>query len=207
MRRFHTWARVMLIGCALAGCTQEPALTQAGDINLAGCEVPAGLTPEAAEAIDCAPSSSAAAPATPAVAALVAAADVTPDADVIDAAIAAQARKDGGSEFVEGRASVEGDLTGDGASDLAVLFTLEGAGGGNGAVRYLAAFAREAGQLTLVDTTSFSGGSQGIDLKDGAVHLKLLVLGPDDSACCPSVEEDTTYVLHRSKWLQVRSQS
>jgi hypothetical protein len=54
MRRFQRWTTVILVGCVFAGCTQDSALTQAGDINLAGCEVPAGLTREAAEKIDCA---------------------------------------------------------------------------------------------------------------------------------------------------------
>lgn len=207
MRRFQRWTTVVLVGRVVAGCTQDSALTQAGDITLAGCEVPAGLTRDAAEKIECALNEPVAAHTTPAAAALVAAAEGPPDAEIIDAAIAEQARRDGGSEFADARKFVVGDLTGDGVSDLALLFTLEGAGDGNGAVRYLAAFTRDAGQLTLADITSLSGSDQDIDLKDGTVHLKLLVLGPDDSACCPSVKEVATYVLHRHKWLQVQTQS
>lgn len=50
----------MLVGAmwavlALVGCKKEAALTQAGDINLAGCEVPAGLTSAQAEAVSCTP--------------------------------------------------------------------------------------------------------------------------------------------------------
>jgi hypothetical protein len=60
--------------------------------------------------------------------------------------------------------------------------------------------------LKLVDTATLSGSAQALKLKDGAVHLKLLSLGMDDSACCPSVEEDAIYVLHGNKWLQVQVQ-
>lgn len=212
-------------------------LSKAGDINLAGCEVPAGLTPEQAEKIECAASAPATAPAAPAMAepeavaadsadALAAAAyaaavgavaaaneaneatapAATSDAEVIKAAISARAAQDGGSEYVDARRSVEGDLNGDGTADVAVLYSLEGAGGGNGSVGYLAAFMRASGQLKLVDTATLSGSAQALKLKDGAAHLKLLSLGPDDSACCPSVEEDAMYVLHGNKWLQVQAQ-
>jgi len=218
-------------------------LTEAGDINLAGCEVPAGLTPEQAERVECASSGSAAVP-EPAIAAeaevmpasatsqdadLAAAAAAaaaaanavaaandaanlgagqagTSDAEVIKAAISARAAQDGGSEYTDARRSVEGDLNEDGAADVAVLYSLEGAGGGNGSVGYLAAFVRTGGQLKLADTATLAGSAQSIKLKDGAVHLKLLSLGPDDSACCPSAEEDAMYILHGNKWLQVQAQ-
>lgn len=206
-------------------------LTQAGDINLAGCEVPPGLTPDQAEKIECAKvdpyaassvpmveqpaavvEDSAAAMAAAAAANAVAAANeatnpaAASDAEVIKAAISTRAAQDGGREYVDVRRSVEGDLNGDGTQDVAVLYSLEGAGGGNGSVGYLAAFVRASGQLKLVDTVTLSGSAQGLKLKDGAAHFKLLSLGPDDSACCPSVEEDAMYILHGSKWLQVQTQ-
>lgn len=206
-------------------------LTQAGDINLAGCEVPPGSTPELAEKIECAKvdpyaassvpmveqpaevvEDSAAAMAAAAAANAVAAASeatnpaAASDSDLINAAISAQARQDGGNEYTDARKSVEGDLNGDRTPDVTVLYTLEGAGGGNGSVSYLAAFVRAAGQLKLADTATLSGSAQGLKLKDGAAHLKLLSLGPDDSACCPSVEDDAMYILHGSKWLQVQTQ-
>ena len=127
-------------------------------------------------------------------------------AGVIDAVIATQAKQDGGTEYVEARKSIEGDINGDGSPDVAVLYVLEGAGGGNGSVSYLVAFERDAGQLKLIDTTTLSGSARGFSVSDGAVHLKLLSLGPDDSACCPSIEEETTYMLKGGKWLQVQAQ-
>ncbi len=228
MRRLNAMGVLLLVGLAMAGCKQKEVLTQAGDINLAGCEVPAGMTREAAEKVECADSRPAAAPeasaivarveATPVAAAANASAlaanatslgagqAVALDAEVIKVAILARAAQDGGSEYTDARKSVDGDLDGDGTADVAVLYSLEGAGGGNGSVGYLAAFVRASGQLKLVDTATLSGSAQALKLKDGAVHLKLLSLGLDDSACCPSVEEDAMYVLHGNKWLQVQVQ-
>jgi hypothetical protein len=210
-------------------------LSQAGDINMAGCEVPAGLTPEQAEKIECAASTpvatpaahevaepesdaavdgsadamaaAAAAAAAGAVAAANEATDPTAasDAEVIGAAISARAAQDGGTEYADARRSVEGDLNSDGAADVAVLYSLEGASGGNGSASYLAAFTRASGRLKLVDTASL-GSAEGLRLKDGAAHLKLLSMGPGDSACCPSMAEDATYILHGNKWLQVQAQ-
>lgn len=130
----------------------------------------------------------------------------TPSPGVIEAAIAERAKQDGGSEYTEGRKTIEGDLTGDGTPDVAVLYSLGGAGGGNGSASYLAAFAREAGQLKLADTTQIAGSTQAISLKDGTVHLTLLVPGPDDPDCCPTGKEDVAYVLKGGKWLEAQPQ-
>ena len=66
MKQFHRLVMLLLAGLVMAGCKQKEGLTQAGDINLAGCEVPAGITREAAEKIGCADSGLTAAPEAPA---------------------------------------------------------------------------------------------------------------------------------------------
>lgn len=130
-----------------------------------------------------------------------------PSAGVIDAAIAAHVKQDGGSEYAQGRKSAEGDINGDGTSDVAILYSLEGAGGGNGSVSYLAAFVREAGQLKLADTVSVSGlgiSVQSMHLQgDGAVRLTLLEQGTED----PTVEEEAIYMLNENKWMLIPAQS
>lgn len=226
MKQLNAMGMLVVVALAMAGCEQEPTLTETGEINLAGCEVPAGIMQEAAEKIACAngehaagPDASAMAaggeepPATANVSALVADATnlgreqgETSDAEVIQTAISARAAQDGGSEYIDARRSIEGDLNGDGTADVAVLYSLEGAGGGNGSTGYLAALVRTDGQLKLSDTATLSGSAQRLTLKGGAAHVGLLSLGPDDSACCPSVEEDAMYVLHGNKWLQIQSQ-
>src|SRR5262245_1309780 len=54
-----------------------------------------------------------------------------------NAAIAAHARRVGGQAPRESRKSCEGDVNGDGRPDAAVLYTIEGVGGGNGWTQYM----------------------------------------------------------------------
>ncbi|WP_386340552.1 hypothetical protein O4D10_02100 [Xanthomonas citri pv. citri] len=211
MRMIYRTALVLLTGVALTGCGNAGnEVTQVGEVNLAGCEIPAGTKRADAEAIQCGEEGKPGADKgkegdatqptnTPAV----------PDAEVIESALAAEvAKSDGASEYKDARKSVEADLTGDGKPEMVLLYTLEGQGGSNGAGSYLAAFQREeSGQLHLVSTTSVAGlgmAAQGLHVEDGTAYVTLLVPGPDDPDCCPSMEEQALYVLHGSKWLQVQ---
>jgi hypothetical protein len=175
--------------------------TEAGEINMAGCEVPAGITLAEAERMGCDQSS-------PDVKERAHNADNASDEQAIAIAIAEQAARDGSTEFAEARRVMEGDLTGDGRLEVVVLYTLEGAGGSNGSVTYLAAFARDARQLKLIDTTLVAGreGADNLALSEGEVRLKLLVQGPEDPDCCPTGKEDVTYLLHGNKWMRVLPQ-
>ncbi len=204
--RLRKVSMCLLAAFAMAGCKGEQ-LTQAGYINLAGCEVPAGLTPAQAEEVACIRSDPATAAASlPVPKATLAAALITPDTEIINAAIAAHALQDGASEYAEGRHSIIGDLTGDGVPEVVALYTLEGAGGGNGSVSNLAVFVREAGQLKHVETTTVWGGAQDVRLEDGVVLVKTLVHAPDDPRCCPTLEEEVGYVFHGNRWRQVVAQ-
>lgn len=207
MKQIYRSTTILLAALAVTGCGKADEVTKAGDINLAGCEVPAGTKRAEAESIQCdaAKGLKAEAEKVPPQEAV----QITPDAEVINAAIAQEAKKaDGATEYTEARKLVEGDLTGDGKPEVVALYTLEGGGGGNGAGSYLAAFQRkETGQLQLAGTTSVSGfgvAAQNVSVEDGTVHVKLLVQGPDDPDCCPSTEEEALYVFHGDKWLQVQ---
>ncbi|WP_246333607.1 hypothetical protein [Stenotrophomonas tumulicola] len=213
MKQIYKASLALLVGMTLAGCSKSEEVTRAGEINLAGCEVPAGTKRSEAEAIQCEPDKAQEAAKSgqdepwkqeeP---------SITPDAEVIDAAIAEAAKQaDGATEYKEARKQVEGDLTGDFKPDVVVMYTLEGQGGGNGAGTNLAAFLREpAGQLHLIATTSVAGLGmvvKDIVIKDASVHLTLLMQVPDDPDCCPSIEEPAQYVLHGGKWMQVQDRS
>lgn len=196
----------MLVGAvwavlALVGCKKESTLTQAGDINLAGCEVPAGLTPVQAEAVSCAP-----AQAEPQITAEPSAA--APVESVINEALARDAFIFNQSEEdVEARRFAEGDLNGDGLSDKAVLFVLQATDGGNGYATHLAVFAREAGALAYADSLPVSGYGEGVQdftVQEGSVAMKILVQGPDDATCCPSVEKNVSYVLQNGKLIEAK---
>jgi len=199
MKKVGMLLGAMLAVLALVGCKKEAALTQAGDINLAGCEVPAGLTAAQAEAISCAP-----ALAEPQIAAEPSVA--ASDESIINEALARQAFIfDQADENVEARKFAEGDLNGDGVSDKAVLFVLEATNGGNAYATHLAVFVREAGALTYADSLPVSGYGEGVQdftVQDGAVAMKILVQGPDDATCCPSVEKNVSYVLQRGKLIE-----
>ncbi|MDC8747804.1 hypothetical protein NY751_17340 [Xanthomonas campestris] len=207
MKQICRSAMILLAMLSVTGCGKADEVTKAGELNLAGCEVPAGTKRVEAEAIQCdaakgVKTEAEKAPPQEAV-------QFTPDAEVINAAIAQEARKaDGATEYKAARKVVEGDLAGDGKPEAVALYTLEGGDGGNGSGSYLAAFQRkETGQLQLAGTTSVSGfgvAAQNVSLEDGTVHVKLLVQGPDDPDCCPATEQEALYVFHGNKWLQVQ---
>src|SRR5262245_99330 len=71
------------------------------------------------------------------------------DKAVIDKYIANQAKRERGEEPDGVRKTVEGDLNHDGVSDVAVLYTIEGQGGSNNYIQYLAVFVRKNGKLTF----------------------------------------------------------
>ena len=201
MKKVGMLVGAMLAVLALVGCKKEAALTQAGDINLAGCVVPAGLTAAQAEAISCAPAlAESPIAAEPSVAAS--------DESVINEALARQAFIfDQADENVEARKFAEGDLNGDGVSDKAVLFVLEATNGGNAYATHLGVFVREGGALMYADSLPVSGygeGIQGLIVQEGVVAMKVLVQGPDDATCCPSVEKNVSYVLQRGKLIEAK---
>ena len=196
----------MLVGAmwavlALVGCKKESTLTQAGDMNLAGCEVPAGLTPVQAEAVSCAP-----AQAEPQITAEPSAA--APVESVINEALARDAFIFNQSEEdVEARRFAEGDLNGDGVSDKVVLFVLQATDGGNGYATHLAVFLKEGNGLTYADSLPVSGYGEGVQefaVQGGMVVMKILVQGPGDATCCPSVEKNVSYVLHTGKLIEAK---
>ncbi|MBD7923086.1 hypothetical protein H9658_14125 [Xanthomonas sp. Sa3BUA13] len=209
MKHSHIATTILLAALALAGCNKEETPTKVGEVNLAGCEVPAGLSREEAEMVQCAEQEQVAAGTTATEAAP--AAPVAPavsDEEVIAAMITEQAVKDdGASEYKDARKSAVADLTGDGKPEVVVLYTLEGAGGGNGSTTYLAVLSREAAQLKLIDNQpvgGFGNAVLGMEVRDGMARLKLLVQGPNDPDCCPSTEEEAAYVVHNGKWLQAQ---
>lgn len=197
-----------LLLLALAACKKEESLTQKGDINLAGCEVPAGLTPAEAEAQECAPNVvEPAATAEPAITADPVVA--VPDNAVINEELARQAFLFGNAqENVDARHTEEGDINGDGVSDKAVLFMLDATNGSMSYSTHLAAFVREGGGLRHVDSRLVAGYGEAVEelgVQDGMLMMKILVQGPDDPTCCPSVEKNVSYLLHNEKWIETRT--
>src|ERR1700678_3701652 len=111
------------------------------------------------------------------------------DSAVVTKFISGQVAQIGGEEYSGARQIVTGDIDRDGASDLAVLYTIEGVEGGNNYTQYLAVFLRRDGQLHPVDHIAIGGkGSKSVKLEsieDNSIVLATLSYGPDDPMCCP----------------------
>lgn len=185
---------------ALSACTKAESLSREGDINLAGCKVPAGLTTEQVQAVSCAP-----VPAIPPMGAPVA--SEAENEAVINEALAPQAAMNGhDEENVRARKVVKGDLNGDGVEDRAVLFVLEGGDGGNAYSNHLAAFLSESGKLKFIYSQPVSGYGeqvQGISYGEGMVKMKKLGQREGDAMCCPTDEYEVDYLLKDGKWVEI----
>ncbi|MBI5593206.1 MAG: hypothetical protein HY881_22305 [Deltaproteobacteria bacterium] len=127
------------------------------------------------------------------------------DMAVIDTFITRQAHRERGEEYKDARKVAIGDLNHDGISDAAVLYTIEGQGGTNNHIQYLAVFVRSNGALVAVGHAKVGGKSyRSVELTsvdDDMIHLKTLRYLRNDAACCPSKKGETHYVL-RGRILQ-----
>jgi hypothetical protein len=100
--------------------------------------------------------------------------------------------------------SAKGDLNGDGAKDLVVLFTVEGAcynetesspgACGNGYSQYLMAFlGKDLKSLAPVEAGGKTARSiAAMQIKGGKLFLNTLEYGDDDPSCCPSIKKEVT---------------
>jgi hypothetical protein len=125
------------------------------------------------------------------------------DLAIVEKYLAAQARRERGEEFKEGRKILTGDINRDGVPDTVVLYTIEGQGGSNNHVQYLAVFVRSRGKLALLTQTSVGGKShRAVELKaigENQIHLDTLDYFSADAACCPSKKGTTRYVVVNRK--------
>ena len=124
-------------------------------------------------------------------------------AAVIDSFIARQAKREQGEEYKEARKVMTGDLTHDGEPETVVLYTIEGQGGSNLYIQYLAVFAQKNGKLTPLTHADVGGKStRGVELtsvENNSIFLNTLSYGPKDASCCPSIKGTTRYTLSGRK--------
>jgi hypothetical protein len=95
-----------------------------------------------------------------------------------------------------------GDLNGDGKADAAILLAENG--GGSGVFESLIAVIDQGGkphqesQAQLGDRVQIRSA----DISSGVIHLDMLVSGPNDPMCCPSVPQKQSYWLIDNRlWL------
>ena len=121
------------------------------------------------------------------------------DTAAIDSYIAHQAKRERGEEYRDARKVVTGDLNHDGEPETVVLYTIEGQGGSNLYIQYLAVFVRKNGKLAPLTHADVGGKStRGVELtsvENNSILLDTLNYGPKDASCCPSVKGTTRYIL------------
>jgi hypothetical protein len=131
------------------------------------------------------------------------------DADkaAIDKYISAQAKHERGEEYPDARKVVTGDLNGDATAETVVLYTIEGQGGSNRHVQYLAVFKRVDGKLVPVTHTSVSA-NRDVELdsiSNQLINLTTMSYGKNDPQCCPSIKGKAWYKLVGIALMPVRN--
>lgn len=121
------------------------------------------------------------------------------DGKVIDKYIEGQAKRERGEEPDGIRKTIEGDLNHDGTADVAVLYTIEGQGGSNNYIQYLAVFVRRKTGLVFAARTPVGGKNrlaiEITSIKDNAMFFDTTAYGPRDPSCCPTIKGHTKFVL------------
>jgi hypothetical protein len=98
---------------------------------------------------------------------------------------------------------VKGDLNADGAEDAVVLYTLEGQGGSNQYVQYLAVFIHRKERLVYAARQAVGGKNrrsiESVSIKGGRINLQTLEYLPTDASCCPSKKGQMRFVFNGGK--------
>jgi hypothetical protein len=130
----------------------------------------------------------------------------TADKAAIDKFIAAQAKRERGEEPDDIRKTIEGDLNHDGAADVAVLYTIEGQGGSNNYIQYLAVFVRTKTGLVFAARTPVGGknrrGMELTSIKDNVMHFETTGYADRDPSCCPSIKGTASFTLTGRKLIE-----
>ncbi len=107
-----------------------------------------------------------------------------------NAAIAAHARRAGGQAPRESRKTCEGDVNGDGKTDAAVLYTIEGVGGADGWTQHLLVLVAAPQGVGATNPKEIgAAGKRRVEsctLTKGAIEATTKEWAPADPACCPS---------------------
>ena len=97
------------------------------------------------------------------------------------------------------------DVDSDGMEDVVVFFTIEGFGGGNNYNFYMAIFKGTNKRYEYIDS-KMAGAKLGAHLdfdylkvQKNALIVKMMLHGPDDGACCPSITSYSRYGLRKGK--------
>jgi hypothetical protein len=111
--------------------------------------------------------------------------------------IARRAKNEDAEEYPSARKILRADVNGDHKTDVIVLYTLEGFGGGNNYQQYLAIFLG-GGRSFKNNANVVAGGKlhRTVELRSvaaGVIHLGTLSYRKNDPACCPTRKGSTGY--------------
>lgn len=105
--------------------------------------------------------------------------------------IASHAARVKGQAPKDTRKSCEGDVNGDGHSDVVVIYSIEGVGGGNDWTQYATVLTSAPQGYGATMPKEVGGKSvravEGCTVNGTTVELELKTYGPKDGSCCPSV--------------------
>ena len=80
-----------------------------------------------------------------------------------------------------------------------MLYTLEGQGGSNQYLQYLAVFINRKGKLVYLTHQVVGGKNQrsidSVSIKGGKINLQTLEYLSTDASCCPSKKVQMTFIL------------
>lgn len=130
---------------------------------------------------------------------------------VIDKFIANQAKREKAEEYTEARKIIRGDLNNDGKEEFAVLYTLEGFGGGNLFLQYLAIFTNQGGNLKYVAQQIVGGKDRRIlmfkSISKSQINFDTKEYLSKDASCCPSGKGKARFSFSNGKLTEMRKRA
>jgi hypothetical protein len=130
------------------------------------------------------------------------------DNKIVNIFIASQAKKEKADEYRDARKILRGDVNNDGKEDLVVLYTLEGFGGGNLYIQYLAVFLGNGKNFLYANHKSAGGkNNRSIELssvKNGTINLTTLEYLPNDPSCCPSKKGKAHFIFSKGVLKEIK---
>lgn len=132
----------------------------------------------------------------------------TNETALIERFISQQAKKDKADEYQEARKVLRGDVNGDKKTDLVVLYSLEGFGGGNNYIQYLAVFLGIGKTFRYAANEPVGGKfARDVDLRSitaSGINLNTKEYKKNDAACCPSRSSKARFVFRNGKLKEIK---
>ncbi|WP_405418359.1 hypothetical protein [Marinobacter flavimaris] len=113
------------------------------------------------------------------------------------------ASKYSGSEYLQGRKTVEISSAEQGATGVFALIIIEGFYGGNSAIPHLVFFRYQHGSYIPVDTFVIEGAHDITVTDSNVLTVESLTHAIDDSRCCPSIEVKHRYSVKNDRLIRL----